>query len=366
MKELREQILELVCELVRIRSTEDRLDELQKVVDFVEERLKHPNLLIHRYEHNGKPSLVATFHETKWPKVMFVGHLDVVEGEDEQFEPRIEGDRIYGRGVIDMKGPDAVMIQLFFDLAKEGIKPDIGLMLTTDEEVGSKDGVEYLLKHEGWGADFAIIPDSGGTFEIVYKGKGVLHLKAIAKGKASHGSRPWLGHNAIDSLIDFYTELKNMFPKEPCGIPDHWHHTLNLGKINGGKVVNQVPDYAEMHLDIRFIEPWTSESMFNHIKKIADRHSVGLEVVSRGELVATDPNHPYVQAFKKAAEHVLGRQLKLVVEHGATDGRFFAEKKIQNIVTCSEGGGAHSPNEWASISSYLKLYQAFRIFLKEL
>ncbi len=365
MAQLKDEILDVLVELIRIRSTADRLNELKKVIDFAESYLGTTPLIIRRYEKNGKHSLVATFRDTMEPEIMFVGHMDVVEGEDWQFEPKIEGDKILGRGVIDMKGPDAVMLKLFKDLADSGETPDIGLMLTTDEEVGSENGVEYLLKEVGWGAKFAVIPDGGGSFNIVYRGKGVVHLRARATGKAVHGSMPWLGENAIDKIINFYTELKQEFPSEPCGDPLHWHNTINLGRIQGGKVVNQVPEYAEADIDIRFVEPWSSKGMFELAKKYADRHGVELELISRGEPVETDPQHPYVQAFKKAAESVLGRSVELVVEYGATDGRFFAEKNIPNIVTCAEGGGAHSRNEWARISSYVQLYEIMKKFVQE-
>ncbi len=365
MAELKDEILKVLTDLVRIRSTADRPDELKRVIDYAENYLSAPSIIKKRYEKNGKHSLVATFHDTMEPEVMFVGHMDVVEAEDWQFEPKIEGDKILGRGVIDMKGPDAVMLKMFKDIAESGRRPNIGLMLTTDEEVGSENGVEYLLKEVGWGARFAVIPDGGGSFNIVYRGKGVVHLKARAKGKAIHGSMPWLGENAIDKIIDFYTELREQFPKEPCGDPIHWHNTINIGRIEGGKVVNQVPDFAEAHLDIRFVEPWSSRGMFEFVKKYADRHGVELELISRGEPVETDPNHPYVQAFKRAAESVLGRDVKLVVEYGATDGRFFAEKGIPNIVTCAEGGGAHSRDEWARISSFPQLYEIMMKFLEE-
>ncbi len=365
MDSLRDEILKVVIDLVRIRSTADRPEELKKVIDYAENYLKDTNLYIHRYERNGKPSLVATFKDTRSPKIMFVGHMDVVEGEDEQFEPKIDGDRIMGRGVIDMKGSDAVLLVLFKHLAESVKEYDLGLMLTSDEEVGSENGVEYLLKDEGWRSEFAVIPDGGGSLNIVYRGKGVLHLHAEAKGKAFHGSMPWKGENAIDKIISFYNELKAQFPKEPCGDPIHWHNTLNIGRIQGGKVVNQIPDHAEADLDIRFVNPWTSRKMFDFVKDYADKHGVEVKLISRGEPVETDPNNPYVQAFKRAAESVLGHEVELVVEYGATDGRFFAEVGIPNIVTCAEGGGAHSRDEWARISSYPELYKTMLKFVEE-
>ena len=123
--------------------------------------MKETNLVIKKYEKNNKFSLVATFKKTKHPKIFFVGHLDVEDAEEELLNPKIEGNKIKGRGDIDMKGPSAVLIDLFIELSKENKIYDIGLMLTTYEEIGSQNGVEHLLNEENYSCDFAIIPDGG-------------------------------------------------------------------------------------------------------------------------------------------------------------------------------------------------------------
>ena len=352
---------ELTKKLIEFKSTRENLDELKKIVDFVDSYLGD-GFVKERFEKNGKHSLVVSSSKDRHSKIMFVGHLDVVEAEEIQFHPIIEGDKLFGRGALDMKGPDAVMIQLFKDMKDQ--KLPISLMLTTDEEVGSKDGVEYLLKEEGFSADFAIIPDGGENFDLIIKGKGVLHLHVTALGASTHGSRPWEGVNALDKLIDFYEELKNDFPKEPCGDPDHWHNTINLGVMKGGQAANIVPDKAEMDLDIRFVEPWTVSKMHTYVLEKASGN-VKVELLSYGEVVSTPKDHPMVVKFKEATEEVLRREAKFAVEHGATDGRFFSEKGIPTIITYPVGGNIHAKDEWVSIRSLYQLYDIFKKFLKK-
>ncbi len=362
---MKESILEHLQNLIRMETTSKNPDELKRVIDYVCDVLD--GMVINRYEHNGVPSAVFTFGKTKRPEVLFVGHLDVVPGSKEQFEPKIVGNKLYGRGALDMKGPDAVMIALFEKYLKEGENPSIGLMMTTDEEVGSKNGVQYLLQNEKWSAEFAVIPDGGMGFNIITEGKGVLHVKLIAEGKSTHGSTPWLGVNPIDKLIEIYNTLKSKTQSEPCGDPAHWHDTLNLGFISGGDAPNRVPDRAEMSLDFRFTAPKTVDQVLNEIKKTVDKFDgVKLEVLASGGTVYTPPDNPYLQKFKAVSERILNREVKFSREHGATDGRFFTDAGIPVLVTYPIGDGIHGENEWVDINSLETLYRIFDGFVRSL
>ena len=354
-------ILELTKKLIEFKSTREYPVELKRIVDFVDEFLGE-GFIKKRFVSNDKHSIVVSFTPDRHQKIMFVGHLDVVEADEVQFHPVVEGDKLFGRGALDMKGPDAVMIKLFKDL--KGTNLPISLMLTTDEEVGSRDGVEFLLKKQDYSAEFAIIPDGGENFSIITKSKGVAHFHIEALGASTHGSRPWEGINAIDKLIDFYKELKKNFPEEPCGDLQHWHNTINLGLLRGGKAPNIVPDWAEMEIDIRFIEPWTVAKMHAFVLEKAGE-KVNVELRSYGEVVSTPEDHPMVQKFKESLEEVLGRKAEFRIEHGATDGRFFAEMGIPSIVTYPVGGNIHAKDEWVSIKSLYQLYEIFKVFLEK-
>ncbi|MHA2620973.1 MAG: M20 family metallopeptidase [bacterium JZ-2024 1] len=361
-----ERIAGLLERLIQRVTIASRRDELKAIIDDAEAFFSGKGLFHSRYEVNGKHSLVVTFRETRSPEIMFAGHLDVVDAEPEQYIPRREGDRLWGRGALDMKGPTATIMQLVADLADEGMRPDIGLMLTTDEEVGSPDGVAHLILKEGWGARFAIIPDGGEDFALVVGEKGALHFRVRATGKSAHGSRTWEGENALDKLVQFYGMLRSAggFPAEPCGIPEHWHPTLNLGRINGGKKVNIVPDEGVMELDMRFPEPWTSETALALVQStMAQFSGLSLEVTTRGEVVYTPPDNPYLRKFAEIVKQEIGRAPVTTREHGATDGRFFAEKGIPIIILYPVGGGIHSREEWVSVSSLGTLYRIFRTFV---
>jgi len=140
---------------------------------------RHGNLVV-RYR--GKPG------SGKKP-VLAIGHLDVVEAKREDWTTDpfqfVEKDGFfYGRGTQDMKDSDAAFIVSFIALKSEGFVPDrdIVLALTADEEGGTHNGVDWLLRNrrELIDAEFALNPDSGGL--TTEKGKpGYLGVEATEK-----------------------------------------------------------------------------------------------------------------------------------------------------------------------------------------
>jgi acetylornithine deacetylase/succinyl-diaminopimelate desuccinylase-like protein len=121
-----------------------------------------------------KQNLVVRLHGTgKRKPILFIGHLDVVEArrEDWTTDPfqLVEKDGFYyGRGSTDMKDGDAILVTNFIRLKKEGFVPDRDLIvaLTADEEGGSYNGIDWLVRgHRDWiDAEYCINLD-GGEFE---------------------------------------------------------------------------------------------------------------------------------------------------------------------------------------------------------
>lgn len=119
-----------------------------------------------------KGNLVVRLHGTGAARpILFIGHLDVVEARrsDWSFDPfvfREQDGFFYGRGTQDMKGDDAILVTTFLRLKREGFQParDLILALTSDEEGGPSNGIDWLLKnHRDWiDAEFCVNSDGGG------------------------------------------------------------------------------------------------------------------------------------------------------------------------------------------------------------
>lgn len=361
-------ITDILLKLLEFKTTSSNPEELRGIVDFIEDIFKNKGFYMERLEKNGKHSIYISFKKTYTPEILFVGHLDVVPADSEdQWIPKIEEDRVFARGAMDMKGTCAVLIKLFLDIREDRRHGNFAVLFTTDEETGSKDGVEYVMKEKGLTPRFTIIPDGGVDFTAVIEGKGVFHCELTAKGKSAHGSTPWMGENAVDKLIDIYIELREWVLKESEGKNgEHWHPTLNLGVINGGTAVNKIPDHASMQLDFRFPHPYTLSEIEDKVRKVVGRYdNVEYRPMSTGPAVYTSPENDYIKKFTEIYRRVLKKDIIFGKEHGATDGRFFSEKNIPVLTIYPLGAGVHSRDEWVSVSSLNTLLSLFKEFLKE-
>src|SRR5919112_3797363 len=92
---------------------------IQSAAGFVKGWLEARDVDVRSGVHKGRPVLAATVGADTGPTVVLHGHLDVVPGRPEQFQPRLDGDRLIGRGAYDMKGGLAAMMCAVRDLADQ-------------------------------------------------------------------------------------------------------------------------------------------------------------------------------------------------------------------------------------------------------
>lgn len=366
---LEKQILDLTCDLVKIPSVSTDLEQLQKIANFVEGYFREvPGALTKRYEQNGKPSIVVQNFEGKEADIMLNGHLDVVPASDDgQFEPVTKDGRLYARGAKDMKDGVAIMMILMKDLLEAWYsEKKVSLVLNTDEEVGGEDGLGLLTKKEGYKPKVALIPDGGALKQIITAEKGVLHIACEFTGKAGHASRPWMSDNAIDKMIAFYQELKvKLEDKEILyNTPEHWSPSVNLNVVQGGGATNAIPDQVVGKFDIRFTEKFSLQEVRNMVESLLEEYSGTITELTEGAVLFTDPNDEAIQKYLKIAQNVIGSDVILNKEHGASDGRYLAEVGTSVILHKTDGKHMHAPGEYTIIADFEKIYQVYEQFIK--
>jgi acetylornithine deacetylase/succinyl-diaminopimelate desuccinylase-like protein len=150
---------EILVQLIEINTTDSPRGNVTTAAEAMAQRLRtagFPADDIHLLgPSDRKKNLVVRLRGTgQHEPVLLIGHLDVVEArrEDWSTDPfqLVEKDGyFYGRGTLDMKGPDAIMLATLVRLKQEGFRParDIILALTADEEGGAANGVQWLLEH---------------------------------------------------------------------------------------------------------------------------------------------------------------------------------------------------------------------------
>jgi acetylornithine deacetylase/succinyl-diaminopimelate desuccinylase-like protein len=186
---------------------------------------------------SNKGNLVARLRGTGASKpILMIGHLDVVEAlrADWTTDPFqfVEKDGFfYGRGTQDMKSQDAMMVTTVIRFKKEGYRPsrDLILALTSDEEGGTANGVDWLLKNHRdlIDAEFVLNADSGGVMtdkgkpvdvEVAAAEKLYADFQLTVTNPGGHSSMP-VPDNAIYHLADALGRLEHSsFPFELNGV----------------------------------------------------------------------------------------------------------------------------------------------------
>jgi succinyl-diaminopimelate desuccinylase len=343
-----EEVVELTQDLIRFKTMHGNSDEIRRCAGFIEAYFDRHQIAFTRTESNGYPSL-RVMPAGDAARVLLMAHIDVVDAPDDLFEPVVENGNLYGRGAIDDKYAAALAMVLVKEhvnrLRSRGLSQTdlpFGILITSDEEIGGYDGVARVIDEIT--VDFCIALDGGDPTTVVVKEKGLLTLKMIASGKAAHGSRPWLGVNAIDQLIADYGKLKSQFGEAG---PGSWVKTMNLSMITAGKSFNQVPDRAEAVFDIRYTENEDVDTLYRGLQALVDSRLV----IERKEPIFMGGRSHYLELLQKVVP-----ELQVGFEHGASDARFFSERGIDGIIWGAAGDhSAHARDEHVRIDSLDRL-----------
>lgn len=204
--------------------------------------------------------------------LMLVGHLDTVDGDEDQFQAYDDGQRVYGRGACDMKASLAVYLEVARIVAESGLelKGDLIVGGVCDEEF-EMTGSRYVGAN-GPSAGQCIIGEPTELW-VAPSNKGQLCLLVRAFGKAVHSSVPEEGINAIEMMMKalealqgYHKTLRARVPDPRCGTA-----SFNAGVIRGGMMASAVPDFCEVEIDRRLLPGETKEQVYDELRAILDR-----------------------------------------------------------------------------------------------
>jgi succinyl-diaminopimelate desuccinylase len=341
---------------------------IRRGMAFVKGWLEAQNLEVAERLHDGLPVLVAEAGApagTGAPSIILHGHVDVVPGKPEQFLPRIEGDRLIGRGAYDMKAALAGMMCALHDAAAQQ-RVRVQLVCVPDEEA---EDVEIrstdVLVEEGLRADFAITGEPT-DLHIGVEAKGVLAVRLELTGTAAHGSTPWLGDNAIHKAHDAFRRIETMpFSRESSELFDR--PSINLAGISGGDVFNKVPDRCEIVVDIRYLPGQDPEAILQDIRAIPDLRIVRCFMrkpayVSHRDVHVLALREAILKAPRAGGPAIEGQTLT-VGRDGASDAISFLDAGVPAVEFGPVGGGHHGPGEWVSLDSLTRYRRALGDFI---
>ena len=295
----------------------------------------------------GRTSVVARVEgrDRSKPALVVHGHLDVVPADPrnwtvDPFGGVIKDGMLWGRGAVDMKNMDAMIIAALGDILGSGRQParDLVVAFFADEEDGGRRGSHHLVEHHPElfaGATEAISEVGGYSIELdgrraylMQTGeKSLVWVKLIARGRAAHGSR-LIRDNAITKLAEavvaigrrdwpiqltatttqLLAELARLLDVDPERVgPDELvlrtgtasgfilatlRTTTNPTLLNAGYKHNVIPDTAEALIDIRTL-PGEEDSVLAQVRDLVGpdieieimHRDVGLEAVFGGPLI---------------------------------------------------------------------------------
>ncbi|NLL91560.1 MAG: M20 family metallopeptidase [Ruminococcaceae bacterium] len=334
--------------------------------DFIAKRYEGFDVRVVRFRHDDlRASVVVEIAGGNMSGIAFFGHLDTVATGDlsawtvNPFAAEISGDTVYGRGAADMKGGIASMLMALDKLLAEGIRPDRRVLFcfTADEEKGGTgasaiaesgilDGIEEMIFCE----------PSGGKLGLCEKGAVWLELSAV--GKSCHASRPELGENAAEKLMDAVLRIKKLDAGgETLLLPAG---TISLTAFNSGVMTNILPDTATAKMDIRTTPPRNNRDVIKEIEEIARETGIAVEIINDRPAVETDNEEPFVQRIRETAKH-FGRNPGEKGISFYTDASIVVSRYPFPFVIFGPGDDAecHTIDEKSSISemvSYAKMY----------
>ena len=335
------------------------VEGLRACAGFIKGWLEARDIAVADHQFGDVFALTAEVGASEGPTLVFHGHYDVVPARPEQFTPRIQGDRLEGRGSYDMKGGLAAMMCALQDLADQDAVR-IRFVCVPDEESEEIDQrTSDLLVKAGYIGDFAITGEPT-DLHVGVQAKGVLALRILVFGTSAHGSTPWLGDNAVLKAIDVFRRIESMpFTLESSELFDR--PSVNLGRIIGGDAPNKVPEECAMDVDIRYLPEQDPGELLALIRALPDVH------VARSFIwppARVKPTNPYVVALSQAASRLTDGESMSVGRDGASDAVAFLKAGVPAVEFGPSGGGHHGPDEWVSIESLARYRRALTDFAR--
>jgi succinyl-diaminopimelate desuccinylase len=330
-----------------------------------------------------RPNLLAQWEGRDQERAIWVlSHMDVVPPGDlklwegDPYEVRVQGDKIYGRGVQDNQQGIVSSYLSLKAILDCGARPKrtVGLAMVADEETGSRYGLDYLLKNHGEffkPEDLIVVPDAGdeqGTMIEVAE-KSILWLKFTVQGHQCHASTPEKGRNSLVAAASLILELGEL--KSRFGLQDGLFKpplsTFEPTKIEANVPnINTIPGRDVFFMDCRVLPHYALDDIIEAVQVLAGGLSGKLDVSIKAEphyrqdaAPPTPVDAPVVEALARCVRRVTAQEAKPMGIGGGTVAAFFRKAGLPAAVWMTMSDTAHRPNEYCLISNIIKDAKVF-------
>jgi acetylornithine deacetylase len=304
----------------------------------------------------GRPNAVAEVGGGEGPTLVFCAHLDTVATTGmtiPPFEPKVEGNRVYGRGSYDMKGSAAAVLSAAAALARDNFSGCVLVALVADEEYASTGAQDFVKRHR---ADACVLtePSEG---HLILAHKGFVWAEIVTTGRAAHGSRWDLGVSAIAKMGRIISALEDFDQKElrrrvhPLVGPASQHCSM----IEGGSGLSTYAEECRLKVERRTLPGESPHQVMQELQGVI--RSTGEEarvscLLDRPPLDC-DRESRIATCLREAAASVTGK----TPEEGGVgywmDAALFHAAGIPTVNYGPGGAGAHEAVEWVDLESVI-------------
>ncbi len=307
------------------------------------------------------------------------GHIDVVSPEPltrwtrDPFGGDVVGDRLYGRGALDMKGGLVAGL-----LAVHAVR-DVHGTLAGDvvfesviEEECSGNGT-LAARRRGPAVDGAIIPEVSWE-DVQIANTGVVWFEVTSTGRPAYVGLAGASVNAIELGMDLVRALRalpddfNAAPRHPLYAHVERPYTLNVGVVSGGDWPSNVPLECRVGARLSFPPDWPVEQAQHAIRDAVQRFAAADPWLTlsppqlrwhgfRAHGYVIEPNHPLVSLIASSYTAITGQPARFTPMFGTADARYFADDGTPAVYLGPGGGGMHAPDEWVDLASVHRVAQ---------
>ncbi len=305
----------------------------------------------------GRPSVIVRARGAGGGRsLLLCGHCDTVTTEGmADPRPRVDGDRLYGRGAYDMKAGVAAALIACREAAAMDLAGDVIVAAVADEEHASLGVQEALAAID---ADAAIVTEPT-ELELVVAHRGFVWSEIEVTGRAAHGSRPHLGVDAIVKTGPILTALGEL----DVALGARTHPLLGRGSVHasliqGGEELSSYPARCVVGIERRTLPGDSAATVEGELGALLDACRAA-DPALRAEqrtLLVRDPfevgqSAELVDVVRACAAEALGARPPVSGASYWADAAFIAAAGVPTVMFGPAGEGAHAAVEWVSLSS---------------
>jgi len=347
----KDEILDFLKKLVEINSFTRNPAGVDRVGEIIADFLKGLGFGEQRLDMEGLGAQQVFTRPGMGKKLLFLTHKDTVFPPESGFTTfRIEGDKAFGPGVIDMKGGITVLLytlKMLRDLDRAG-ENDYTITAVSDEEAGSEDS-RAITEAAAKGKDYVFGFECGGERgELASARKGVGTFFIDIEGRAAHAGHSYsqgvnanleLAHKTI--AVQGFTDLER-------------GTTLNVGEVKGGIGANTISPSARLVIDLRFEMAGEGKRIKEGLSRISETsfvqgtRSVFSGIIQRPVMVETEATREFLGIIGEAA----GEKIASEQRGGVSDANFTAALGVPTLDGFGPiGGDDHRTSEFMVLDS---------------